>query len=1012
MGLKGINERTLSFWSWNDEISEDEIRLQINEFKKQGIGGFFIHSRAGLKVEYMSQQWLHFVDVAIHEAKENDLHVWLYDEDGWPSGFAGGIVPAIGEDYQQKILKYKKTCLKDCASENIIAVFVQTDAGYKKIDDIDKFKRNHPEQECICFFYEVNPFYADLLNADCVKYFIHSTHEIYYKYFGTEFGRTIQGIFTDEPQLSEKMLPWTFEMEKVFVASCGYSLIENLPLLVLDLEGYQKVRHDFWKTVSNLFIKSYTKQIYDWCTEHNILFTGHFSGEDGLCMQANISVDVMAHYEYMHVPGIDYLGKRITSPVLMKQVSSAARQLGKKYVLSETFGCSGWNISFKEMSWIWGWQSLLGVNLPCFHLSAYSIQGCRKRDYPPVFSYQEPWWDKFNIANRFISNLNQYLTSGDRVVDILVLHPMTSIWCENNSTMSSEMKVISSQFRVLSEHLLKLNKDFEYGNEAILEKYGKVAGRQLSINDKKYSTIILPQMSSLEKASVELLKTFVSGGGNLIVVNCLPTRVEGVLDHSLSGFLQYRNVHIVVNRVEMLEKIFKETQAATDFLKLYPRNGLNIRDAYTHVRDCGDHKLVFVWNADREEERTVIISLEGIQKVKQIDLIHRRETDIPVQVSNGNTKLEATISPYQCLLYKVEKSESNNQPRSLEQKIKFITGEWDIEPMDMNCLTIDCAKYAFKDHGWSRAMPVIKLQDVIYNRIEKTEGDREVTIRYEYYSDLGKIPERLYAVVEKGQFSGICINGMEVKHQEYDWWIDRGFMKIPLAGHVNKGCNTIDITYAMNSRKSSFNVHEVFETERNRFFYPVEFENLYIIGDMDVCVDGEICNETSEYLSVRAEKFTIADQTAKKTVNGLIYKDLWFYRGSIRLEKEITVEEKKERIFIQIPEPKCVYLDIYINDTHADSGIVPPFEVDITDYVLEGQNRICIEMMGSNRNVFGPHHHVQGENIFVGPSIFNGVKGWESFGNPELDTDTWTDCYNFVKFGFSEVPKIIYRTID
>ena len=55
MGIKNFENRykMISFWSWNMDMNESEVRSQIRGFAEQGFGGFFVHSRAGLTIEYM-----------------------------------------------------------------------------------------------------------------------------------------------------------------------------------------------------------------------------------------------------------------------------------------------------------------------------------------------------------------------------------------------------------------------------------------------------------------------------------------------------------------------------------------------------------------------------------------------------------------------------------------------------------------------------------------------------------------------------------------------------------------------------------------------------------------------------------------------------------------------------------------------------------------------------------------------------------------------------------------------
>ena len=89
----------LSFWAWNDEMSEERIQMQIEEFHKQGFRGFFMHSRGGLRTPYFSDQWFATCRFAAKVARKYKMEAWIYDEDGWPSGFAGGRVNDLGEEF-------------------------------------------------------------------------------------------------------------------------------------------------------------------------------------------------------------------------------------------------------------------------------------------------------------------------------------------------------------------------------------------------------------------------------------------------------------------------------------------------------------------------------------------------------------------------------------------------------------------------------------------------------------------------------------------------------------------------------------------------------------------------------------------------------------------------------------------------------------------------------------------------------------------------------------------------
>ena len=114
--------RPIPFWSWNEKLSTEETRRQINLMHDVGIGGFFMHARGGLKTEYLSEAWMECISACADEAEKLCMDAWVYDENGWPSGFGDGIVPALGLEHQQKSLRFfvwEKESAADFCEENI-----------------------------------------------------------------------------------------------------------------------------------------------------------------------------------------------------------------------------------------------------------------------------------------------------------------------------------------------------------------------------------------------------------------------------------------------------------------------------------------------------------------------------------------------------------------------------------------------------------------------------------------------------------------------------------------------------------------------------------------------------------------------------------------------------------------------------------------------------------------------------------------------------------------------------
>ena len=103
----GVEFRGTPFWAWNSKLEPEVLRRQIRVMKEMGMGGFFMHSRVGLNTPYLGKEWFECINACIDEAEKLGMKAWLYDEDRWPSGAAGGIVTK-NHAYRMRSLKYEQ----------------------------------------------------------------------------------------------------------------------------------------------------------------------------------------------------------------------------------------------------------------------------------------------------------------------------------------------------------------------------------------------------------------------------------------------------------------------------------------------------------------------------------------------------------------------------------------------------------------------------------------------------------------------------------------------------------------------------------------------------------------------------------------------------------------------------------------------------------------------------------------------------------------------------------------
>ena len=271
-----MNYRPVPFWSWNDKLEPEELRYQIREMHKAGLGGFFMHARGGLQTVYLSDEWMECVNACLDEAGKLGMEAWLYDENGWPSGFGGGLVNGLGVKYQQKYLRCEKKLLKDCGTENTVAYY-DADGNF-----LSRTAPANPEAAVIRCYFEVNPYYVDNLDAEVVAEFIRVTHKFYYENIPANLLKSMKGIFTDEPQISRNGTPWSFVYEREYKKEYGRELIEELPFLFYPGKEHHEIRIRFWKLTAKLFNINFMKQIHDWCDAHGWMLTGHHVIEENL----------------------------------------------------------------------------------------------------------------------------------------------------------------------------------------------------------------------------------------------------------------------------------------------------------------------------------------------------------------------------------------------------------------------------------------------------------------------------------------------------------------------------------------------------------------------------------------------------------------------------------------------------------------------------------------------------------------------------------------------------------
>ncbi len=979
---KGAWFRGAPFWSWNDRLIPEELRRQIREFHQQGIGGFFMHARIGLDTVYLSEEWMQAVAACVDEAKQLGMLAWLYDEDKWPSGFAGGLVSGRGGEYNRHLLRAREIPIHWNAREFVpydrsLAAYLVTRKGRQWLDwqEVTGQPLNlsaHRGKVIVEFFVERDG-YIDVMNPNAVETFLRITYDAYRERFADEFGKTIPGIFTDEPQCNQHAYGWTKEMPIEFERRRGYALLPHLPSLFYEVSlhgrDWQKVRHDYLQTMTELFVENFTKRVYEWCETYGLRLTGHWMAEDTLWSQIAYIGAAMPHYEFMQLPGIDQLGRSLLTPVTIKQCSSVARQLGRR-VLSEMFGTSGWNASMEDQRWMAEWQFVLGVDYVCQHLSLYSLRGARKRDFPPSFLDHQPYWRYWHLVNNLFARTTFLIRQGRAVTDILVLHPISSAWCVYHPEDREPCERLSQELEKLVRSLLGAHYDFDFGDEFLLRRYAKVSDGQLQVGLCSYKVVIVPPSLSWWESTFELLQQFVAAGGKLLAVEPLPERINGERNEHLSRFLQ-SHAEVIPNEPDAVIKVLRQwLQQRCNIL----RDGHPASTIVCQERDLGEgRRLFYLVNTERNKEEFIAQVRLAVQGQVQLwDAATGTVTPLPVKREGDELVAHLPFASAQSYLLVVD---SRKEPilgdtekvlphPTADNTVHTVTLQprWQLEAHDLNALTLDYCDYRIDGGEWVERQPTTWL----CNRLIQKAEPCHLQIRYRFLvEELPPAESPLWLVMEVPQAYRIQLNGKRVPSEPVGHWLNFAFQRIDIQGLLREGENEL-----------------LLECD---YQPPLEVEAVYLLGDFSVWQVGET-------------EFALRAPVREVGSGDLVFQGLPFFAGSVSLHTEVELPLAKsvgaERVWLVLNGCHAIVAEVALNGKPVGVLAWSPYRLDVTKW-MRRRNRLSVRLYGSLRNLLGPHHRSE-DPTFVGPWHFEGESGWQ-----------WG--YRFVPFGLEGIQFLYMR---
>lgn len=944
----GVEWRGKPFWSWNGKLEKDELIRQVHVLKEMGMGGFFMHSRTGLETEYLGDEWFDLINACADEAEKLGLEAWLYDEDRWPSGLAGGIVSQHPEFRQKAILL--DLSYKTDLSDQVVGQWVAKLDG-AVCTELELFTGTVPEGKTLLTFRVIeqgrsgfyNGFtYIDTMNRDATEAFLKSTHEKYAAKCGDRLGKSIKGIFTDEPHRGalldgfsmympdgEYTVPYTQKLFEEFKNRFGYELKNKLPELFLQVEGRRisQVKWHYVELLQRLFIENFAVPCKAWCQEHNLILTGHVLHEDNLTAQTAMSGSMMRYYEHMSFPGVDVLGEHNRNYWIVKQLTSAARQTGQTHLLSELYGCTGWQMPFAGHKAVGDWQALLGINLRCHHLSWYTMRGEAKRDYPASILHQSAWYQEYKHIEDYFSRFGLMMAQGEPVCDLLVINPVETFWAQVHlgwakglGLQDAHLKTLEEKYQTLFTWLLESQIDFDYGDEEMLGRLGSVDSEVLKVGCAKYKTVLISGAETVRASTVKLLKQFQAAGGKVIVAGEAPTCINAIpAEFPMFGKIEF-------------------SKAAVLSAVPAPQAGVVAPDIFGQLRKTDEGLIFAALNVNRDERReNVTVRIKTDLPIEEWNCETGKRVSVATAAANGWQVFTADFPKGGSKLYvaseKFQPMESA-VPSTLSGEWKNISGPFEYSLSEPNVCVLDAAEY--KTGGdWQSETDVLKIDQKIrdWHGVLRRGGEMlqpwftaqhpvktlcSVELRYAF--EIEAMPDWIDLVIEEPENFTVEINGkpFDLSRKSGDW-IDIAFCRVRIPAQLLKpGKNEILL--------------------KTRYKENSNLEAIYLLGDFGVRLDGTVRK--------------IVPRIGKVEIGDLCKQGFPFYSGKITYR--ISLPEKAKRLRLLSIGGACAKVNGQIIGWD-------PFESEVSG------DSATVEIILTRRNTFGPLHDAVKDRMYTGP---------------------------------------------
>lgn len=630
------------FWQHGED--EEVLRRYVDAIDKSNIKAFCVESRP--HPDFCGEKWWHDMDIILDEARKRAMKVWILDDSHFPTGYANGAMKSQPDeicrqsichriydltDKEKFYVSKEELAHPDEFQKSMVEQFVMQDEQRVFNDDrifavyavrLDEGKNGFQDQEYridltsyikdgelewevpegrwkayllhLSRNFGYHRDYINMMDRNSCRVLINAVYEPHYAHYKEDFGKTIAGFFSDEPELGNGHLyeinngfgtdtdfPWSRELEARLKKEIGSDYVFYMAALWEDFgmpEIAAKVRYLYMNAVTELVKEDFSFQIGTWCREHGVQYIGHLIEDDNHHAQTGSS---LGHYfrglSGQDMAGIDDIGGQVFPQgeeisynegifqhrngeffhyILGKLGSSAAsiEPLKKGNSMCEIFGNYGWGEGVRLEKYLADHFLVRGINHFVPH--AFSAKQYPDPDCPPHFYAHgnNPQYRHFGCLMSYMNRICTLISGGRHIAPVAVLYHAEGEWTGKYETADKIGHVLADaqmEYDIIPQDVFK---DKKYYHTSITDGY-------LRVNTQNYKVVIVPYMQYITKAFAEAIGEIAAQGIPVLFAGDFP---EGICD---TAVYNPENDQKYITQIKSCCQIIRTSEIA-QFLKM------------------------------------------------------------------------------------------------------------------------------------------------------------------------------------------------------------------------------------------------------------------------------------------------------------------------------------------------------------------------------------------------------------------------------------------------------------